>query len=161
MGSDTYLARPRGGRIGGRYVKEQGIGAAAVIVIVGVIAVVVIGALLLLRGSGDILPAYPGAQKLAEESFMGYTAKLYSFTGSCEDVYNWYKSQMPAEGWTLGYDGGYIEGEGCLLNYTKGGEVATIIISESEAAISTQEETFSVDVPSGSKTIFLAQGPAP
>jgi len=141
--------------------KKRGIRPAAVIAIVSIIVVVAIGALLLLRGGGGILPAYPGAQKLAEQSFMGYTARLYSFTGPCENAYNWYKSQMPAEGWTLDYDGGYIENEGCLLNYTKGGEVATILISESEAAISTQEETFSVDMPSGSKTIFLTQGPEP
>mgnify|MGYP001057904077 CR=1 FL=1 len=141
--------------------ESRKIGAAAAITIVGIIAVVAVCALLLLRGGGSTLPAYPGAQKLAEQSFMGYTAKLYSFIGSSEDAYNWYKSQMPVEGWALDYDGGYIEGEGCLLNYTKGGKVATIIVSESEAAISTQEETFGVVVPSGSKTIFLAQGPEP
>jgi len=136
-------------------VKERRIGAAAAIIIVAI----VVCAIILLRGGASSLSAYPGAQKLAEQSFTGYTAKLYSFTGSGEDVYSWYKSRMLAEGWSLDYDGGYIKGEGCLLNYTKGGGVATIIVSESEAAISTQEETFGVAVPSGSKTIFLAQGP--
>jgi len=141
--------------------KEKGVSSIVVIAIVIIIAAVAIGAILLLRGGGGILPTYLEAQKLAEQSAAGYTVTLYSFTGSCEEVYNWYKSQMPVEGWILDYDGGYIENQGCLLNYTKGGEVATILISESEAAISTQEETFSVDVPSGSKTIFLAQGPKP
>jgi len=136
------------------------IGAGVVILIVGIIAVIVIAAILLLRGGGTGLPVYSGANKLGGQSAGGYTAEFYSFTGSGQDVYNWYKTQMVNEGWTLGSDSGYASGYGGALTYTKGNEMAVIEIIEESSTISYYEQGFNITVPSGSKLIVLMKGPS-
>lgn len=48
-------------------------------------------------------------------------------TTNLTSVYNWYKTEMPSQGWTLAGEqgnGGYV------LNYTKGNDSATITIIE-------------------------------
>ena len=134
------------------------IGAGLIIAIVAIIAVVAIVAILLLRGGGTGLPVYSGAQKLGEQSADGGTVEFYSFTGSGQDAYNWYKSQMSGQGWTLYYDDGYTSGYGGSLIYTKGNEMAAIEVCEDSSAISTYEQAFNLTVPSGSKLILLARG---
>jgi hypothetical protein len=131
-------------------------GAVVAIVVVIIVAVVAVVAFLLL-GGGGILPVYSGAQKLMGQSIMGVDLEIYSFTENCQDAYNWYKTQMSAEGWTL--DSDYYGEDYGDLTYTKGNETAEIVISGSEEVISVYEAMFGVDVPSGSKIILLARGP--
>jgi len=139
--------------------KEKGVSSIVVIAIVTVIAVVAIVAMLLLRGGGGTgLPVYSGAQKVGEQSQSGLTAEVFWFTGSGEDAYNWYKSQMSGQGWTLSSDSGYMMDQGCVLQYTKGNEIAVILIDESASSISALEAEFGVDVPSGAKALMLARG---
>lgn len=136
--------------------KEKGASSIVVIAIVIVIAVVAIVAILLLRGGGTGLPVYSGAQKLGERSQSGLTGEVYWFTGSGQDAYNWYKSQMSGQGWTVSSDSGYAAD--CGLYYTKGNEIAVILIYESASAISAVEAEFGADVPSGAKVLMLARG---
>jgi len=138
--------------------EEKGLSSIVVIAIVAIVAVVAIVAILLLRGGGTGLPVYSGAQKLGEESASGFTGEVYWFTGSGEDAYNWYKSQMSGQGWTLSQDQGYTADYGGVLYYTKGNEIAMILISEEASAISAVEAQFGVDVPSGAKVLMLARG---
>jgi hypothetical protein len=136
-------------------------GTTGIIAIVGIIAVVAIVALvLLMMGGGTGLPAYSGAKKLGEQSAEGYTFEFYSFTGSGQGAYNWYKTQMANQGWTLSYDAGYISGYGGALTYTKGSEMALIEVIEDSSTISYYESTSGITVPSGSKLIALMVGPS-
>jgi len=138
--------------------KEKGVSSIVVIAIVIVIAVVATVAVLLLRGGGTGLPVYSGAQKLGEESASGMTGEAYWFTGSGEDAYNWYKSQMSGQGWTLSQDQGYTTDYGGVLYYTKGNEMAVVVIDESGSAISMVEARYGVDLPSNAILLTLARG---
>ncbi|KUO39959.1 MAG: hypothetical protein AVW06_03075 [Hadesarchaea archaeon DG-33-1] len=137
--------------------KEKGVSLIAVIAIVIIIAVVAVVAVLLLRGGGTGLPVYSGAQKLGEQSQSGLTGEVFWFTGSGEGAYNWYKPQMTGQGWTLSQDLGYNADYGGGLYYTKGNEIAVILIYESASDISAVEAEFG-DVPSGAKVLMLARG---
>jgi hypothetical protein len=139
-------------------VKEKGVSSIVVIVIVVIIAVVAIVAILLLRGGGTGLPVYSGAQKLGEQSQSGMTGEAYWFTGSGEDAYNWYKQQMSAQGWTITADSEYQTGYGASLTYSKGNEMAAVVIDASGSAISMAEAQFGVDLPSDAILLTLARG---
>lgn len=142
--------------------KDRGIGTAVVIAIVIIItAVGASGTLLLMRGGGGTgLPVYSGAHKVGQRLDDNLAGELYSFTESGEAVYNWYKSQMPAEGWTLYSDLGYTAGYGCVLYYTKGDDLGAIAIIESASDIAVLEAQTGLDVPGGAKVVLLGRGPA-
>jgi hypothetical protein len=138
--------------------KEKGVSSIVVIAIVIIIAVVAVVAVLLMRGGGTGLPVYPGAQKLGQESQMGMTGEAYWFTGSGQDAYNWYKSQMSAQGWTITADSEYQTGYGASLTYSKGNEMAVVVIDASGSAISMVEAHYDVDLPSDAILLTLARG---
>jgi len=84
--------------------KESGIGTTAIVVI---IVAVVIGTVIpvtvvavLLGGGGGSLPVYPGANALNTTTYGNTTTTTYDLgTIGMADVYNWYKSEMPNQGW--------------------------------------------------------------
>lgn len=114
---------------------ERGLGTGALVgIIVGVIVAIVVPVTILavvLGGGGTPggLPLYAGAGYLAGTTQGSTTTNLYDLgTANLTDVYNWYKTEMPKQRWTLAGDspisGGYV------LQYTKGNDTATITVIE-------------------------------
>ena len=98
-----------------------------------IIAVVAVAAVLLLRGGGGAggLPVYSGASEFnsTESDVTGghLTSTYYDLgTANLADVYSWYKTEMPKQGWTLAGDN--PQSGAYTLNYTKGNDSAEIVI---------------------------------
>jgi hypothetical protein len=112
--------------------KESGIGTTAIVVIIvavviGTVIPVTVVAVLLGGGAPGGLPVYSGASYF-NGTTAGSTTLSYYDLGSADlaTVYNWYKTEMPNQGWTLTVDnpqtGAYT------IDYTKGSDSAEIVI---------------------------------
>lgn len=89
-------------------IKESGIGTTVLVVIVvavvigTVIPVTVVAVLLGGGGSPGGLPVYAGASAMSSSTQGNITSTLYDISSAgLADVYNWYKAEMPNQGWTL------------------------------------------------------------
>jgi hypothetical protein len=113
-----------------------------------VVCLAVIGGILQPRGARiepiglENIPLYPGAVKLGESTSLEETRQTidayFSFDGAGVDVYNWYKSEMPKQGWRLSFDHGYRE-NGVSLECRRGFTKVYIILNSSSLAHSFNE----------------------
>ncbi len=121
--------------------KEKGIGTGAIIgIVVTVVVVAVVVPLIIIfalgigGGAPGGLPEYPGATsyELPPEVQgllpQGIQLKAYSTSASVSDVINWYKEQMPGQGWT--YDSTHSEESYGLLIYQRGNDGAMILVED-------------------------------
>lgn len=118
--------------------KERGLSQGAmVVIIVGIVIAVVVpvtivAVLLIGGGAPGGLPVYSGAtefKRTENDVAGGHLTSVYYDVGTANlaDVYNWYKTEMSKQGWTLtaDYTTPYY-----YLTYTKGSDSAEIIVVE-------------------------------
>jgi hypothetical protein len=124
-------------------VDERGLGTGALVgIVVGVIVAVVVPVTIvavLVGGGGAAggIPVYSGASLLKSNPNIsgGGTTDYYDLgTTDCGTVYNWYKSQMAAAGWSVSEYYPYEAGVGGDLVCTKGNDQAEILVVEGNTA---------------------------
>ena len=96
-----------------------------------IVAVVAVAAVLILRGGGAPggLPVYSGASEFRRTEVGSLTSAYYDLgTANLGDVYNWYKTEMPKQGWTLAGDSSNPGYNTYQINYTKGSDSVEIVI---------------------------------
>jgi len=97
-----------------------------IIIIVAVVAVVLVA-----RGGGAPggLPVYSGASEFNRTEVGTLTSAYYDLgTADLATVYNWYKTEMPKEGWTLTGDNPSPDYNSYTIDYTKGSDSVEIVI---------------------------------
>ncbi len=120
---------------------ERGLSTGALVgIIVGVVVatvvpVTVVAVVLGVGGGGAAggLPVYAGAaefKRTETDVTGGHLTSVYYDLGTANlgDVYSWYKSQMPGQGWTLTGDTPYPDYNSYTINYTKGNDSVEIVI---------------------------------
>ena len=110
--------------------KEKGISTVLLVVIpiIIVVAVVVPVVVIVAVGGGGAggIPVYSGASELTSQTQGNTTSTMYDLgTANLADVYNWYKTEMPKQGWAVT---DASTSYAYVLNCTKGNDSATITI---------------------------------